>query len=60
MSFFPTDIGCDRKRSDRRGVTVTGFLVGSDNTTWAPSFANRVQSASPMPLAPPVTRRPCR
>lgn len=27
MSFFPTDIGCDRKRSDRRGVTITGLLV---------------------------------
>jgi hypothetical protein len=27
----------------------------SDNTTWAPSFANRVHRASPIPLAPPVT-----
>jgi hypothetical protein len=36
-------------------MTVQASWSRSDNTTSAPSFANRVHSASPMPLAPPVT-----
>jgi hypothetical protein len=35
--------------------SVATVLLISERITFAPSFANRLQNAKPMPLAPPVT-----
>ena len=53
--LFVADVGGDRTAPIGAASRSQVSWLRSDSTTWPPSFANRVHSARPIPLAPPVT-----